>query len=108
VWGSAAAAHAGIVALRRDTYVYFYQKYDDEEGGVFEQVFLQPGEVLYFPGDQLHNGGAYRLFNGRWHFYTINPPPDLRQRFVNPMEHMADRAAVAHEGEGKPGGGKMG
>jgi hypothetical protein len=98
VWASAGAAHAGIVALLPGTYVYFYHKYEDGEGGVYEQVFLEPGEVLYFPGDQLHSGGAFRLFNGRWHFYTIKPPPDLPQRFVSPMEHVRNRAASTHEG----------
>lgn len=80
-----------ILALDGLSYVNLELRYADEWGSRLERVFLRKGDVLMFPGDQLHGGEGFSVMNVRMHWFSHAPDPRQGQTFVLPDQRVMRR-----------------
>jgi hypothetical protein len=71
-----------ILALQDNTHVLLDYRYEDSKGGRLERIPLSKGDVLMFPGTQLHAGDAYSIVNARIHWYSQPLEASQKQIFI--------------------------
>jgi hypothetical protein len=86
---------SGIVALTRGTRVNIYKMYAGGGMGM-DEVILQPGEVIFFPGNLLHAGSSFGEANVRIHFYDSLPESMQPQKFHYPDVDGEEPKGVQH------------
>lgn len=82
-----ADAYSFLLALQEPTFIDLEIRYEGEpHASRIERIPIKEGEILIIPGDQLHGGSCYNVYNVRWHWYSIDPGTDMVQQFIYPDE----------------------